>query len=63
MLCPLILTTVSEELEVEELTSFTMSPLEVGHKQSATHIKNIFLVVSLRVCCIKSEREAQIVNE
>lgn len=28
MLCPLILTTVSEELEVEELTSFTMSPAE-----------------------------------
>lgn len=26
MLCPLILTTVSEELEVEELTSFTISP-------------------------------------
>lgn len=26
MLCPLILTTVSEELDVEELTSFTINP-------------------------------------
>lgn len=43
MLCPLILTTVSEELEVEELTSFTMSPLETDrHRQS----ENIFQVVS-----------------
>jgi hypothetical protein len=26
MLCPLIFTTVSEELDVDELTSFTMRP-------------------------------------
>lgn len=36
MLCPLILTTVSEELEVEELTSFTISPVENRWKHSAT---------------------------
>lgn len=44
MLCPLILTTVSEELEVDELTSFTMSPSEV---ETQAEIKNeLFHILS-----------------
>ena len=39
MLCPLIFTTVSDELEVDELTSFTTSPAMIKTKQAAT-VKN-----------------------
>lgn len=40
MLCPRILTTVSEELEVDELTSFTMSPGKVG---SQAEVRKVIL--------------------
>ncbi len=41
MLCPLILTTVSEELDVEELTSFTISPGEKRRQHLATAWDNL----------------------